>query len=93
MTVIVENNDNNDQTISRKRMINGNNDEDIKKDKNHDEDKKKDKNPCVRRKRMISDSTDTHVEDRQPMNKNKLPVCNPTYAEMTARKVRKKLES
>ena len=79
----VENNDNNDQTISRKRMINGNN----------DEDKKKDKNPCVRRKRMISDSTDTHVEDRQPMNKNKLPVCNPTYAEMTARKVRKKLES
>ena len=84
-------------------MINGNNDEDKKKDKNYDEDKKKDKNydkdkkkdknPCVRREKIISDSTDAHVKDRQPMNKNNLPVCNHTYAEMTARKVRKKLES
>ena len=73
-------------------MIYGNNDEDKRKDKNHDKDKKKDKNPYVRREKMISDSTDAHVKDKQPMNKNSLPVFNPTYAEMTASKVRKKLE-
>ena len=38
-------------------------------------------------------TTGTHVEDKKPMNKKNLPVYKPTYAEITARKVSKKLEN
>ena len=88
----VENSENDNQTILKKKMIYGNNDKDKKQDGKSKEDKKKSKNPCIHWEKKISNSTDTHVEDRLPMNKNITPVCNPTYAEITRRKVRKKLE-
>ena len=89
---IVENSENDNQTILKKKTIYGNNDKDKKQDGKSKEDKKKSKSSCIHWEKKISNSTDTHVEDRLPMNKNITPVCNPTYAEITRRKVRKKLE-
>ena len=88
----VENSGNDNQTILKKKMIYGNNDKDKRQDEKSKEDNKKSKNPCIHWEKKISNSIDAHVEDRLPMNKDITPVCNPTYAEITGRKVRKKLE-
>ena len=73
-------------------MICRSNDKNKRQDRKSKEDKKKSRSPCIDWEKKISNSIDVHEEDRLSMNKYIAPVCSPMYAEITARKVRKKLE-
>ena len=72
-------------------MIYGINDKNKRQDSKSQDDKNKNKDPYIHWEKNISNSIDAHVEDRLSMNKYITPVCNPTYAEITTRKVMKKL--
>ena len=75
----VENGEKNNKTIYREKMIYGNKDED--------------KEVHVRCNKIIPSNANIHVESKKLTSDNNTPVYKPTYAETTARKVRKKLEN
>ena len=55
--------------------------------------KDEDKRVHVRCNKIIPSNANIHVESKKLTSDNNTPVYKPTYAETTARKVRKKLEN